>query len=159
MSFRRRALGDARRSQVQPELRNSARERRKTKNIPDFQRMESPTLFSSRPNCDLFIFASFRVFSGPNFCFRVQTLLNEPVFNLLAGPGGFPQERETGFDRRIQLKTADGNTPPHLAPTVPLDKLIENGLQRDAVQRIAWMRRLHWNFPTPNVPCPLRGSP
>ena len=64
---------------------------------------------------------------------------NEPVLDLFPCPRGFAQKRETGFDRRIELKTAYGDATPHFAPAMPLNQLIENGLQGDAVQRIAGM--------------------
>ena len=67
----------------------------------------------------------------------LQKLPNESVFNLFARPGCFAQERETGFYRRVELKTADGDVPSHLAPAMPLDQLIENALQRDTMQWIA----------------------
>ena len=67
-------------------------------------------------------------------------LADEPVFHALPRPRRFPQEREAGFHRGIELKTADGNAPSHLAPAMPLHELVENRLQRDAVQRIARMR-------------------
>jgi hypothetical protein len=69
----------------------------------------------------------------------VQLLFDEPRFNLLACPRCFAQKRKTGLYARIELKTPDGDATPHLAPTMPLDKLIENLLQRDAVQGIAGM--------------------
>jgi len=55
------------------------------------------------------------------------------------------EERQAGLDRRIELETADGNTPPHFTPAVALDQLVEDVFQRDAVQRIAGMicRRGH----------------
>ena len=72
-------------------------------------------------------------------------LRDVPRFDPLAGPGCFAQKRQTGFYARIEKKTADGDAPPHFAPAMPLDKLIENALQRDAVQWIARMggRRRH----------------
>ena len=70
---------------------------------------------------------------------RGYAFSDEPVFNFLSCPGRFTQERKTGLDARIELETPDRDAPPHLAPTMPLDKLIENVLQRDAVQGIAGM--------------------
>ena len=70
----------------------------------------------------------------------LRKLGDEPVFNLLAGPRSFAQERETGLHRRIELETPDRDAPPHLAPTMPLDELIDDALQRNAMQRITWMR-------------------
>lgn len=66
-------------------------------------------------------------------------LANEPIFNFLAGPRSFAQEREAGLHGGIELEAADRNTPPHLAPAMPLDQLIEDAFQRDAVQWIAGM--------------------
>jgi hypothetical protein len=40
-------------------------------------------------------------------------------------------------------ETADRDTATHLGPAIPLDKLLDNGLQRDPVQRIAGMSRTH----------------
>ena len=76
---------------------------------------------------------------------RGYAFTDEPVFNFLSCPRRFTQERQTGLDARIELETPDRDAPPHLAPTMPLDKLIENVLQRDAVQGIAGMenRRCH----------------
>ena len=91
--------------------------------------------------------------------FRVQKLLNEPIFHLLARPGGFSQKCETGLYRRIQLKAAYGNTPSHLFPSVPPDELIKDVLQRDTMQRIAGMRGLHEKSISSNPPCRLRKSP
>src|ERR1039458_3541939 len=42
-----------------------------------------------------------------------QQLADEPVFDFLACPRRFAQKREAGLHRRIELKTADGNAPPH----------------------------------------------
>jgi len=70
---------------------------------------------------------------------RGYAFSDEPVFNFLSCPGRFTQERQTGLDARIELETPDRDAPPHLAPTMPLDKLIDNVLQRDAVQGIAGM--------------------
>ena len=66
-------------------------------------------------------------------------LPDEPVFHPLTHPRRFAQEHEAGLDRGIELETTDGNAPPHLAPAMPLDKLVDNLLQRYAVQRIARM--------------------
>lgn len=63
----------------------------------------------------------------------------EPVLDFLPRPRRFAQKRQAGFHRRIELETADGETPPQLAPTMPLNELIEDGFQRDAMQRITRM--------------------
>jgi hypothetical protein len=92
----------------------------------------------------------------------LQKLPDEPVFNFLACPGRFTQERKTGLYARIELETPDRDATPHLAPTMPLNKLIENVLQRDAVQGIAGMgrRRCHVTIPalsgSHNHQCQLR---
>jgi hypothetical protein len=41
----------------------------------------------------------------------------------------------------MQLKATDGDALPHLAPTVTVDKVIDDLFQRDAVQRITGTRR------------------
>ena len=71
--------------------------------------------------------------------FPASKFRNEPPFDPLARPRCFAQERETGFHRRVELKAADGDASSHFAPAMPQDKLIENVLQRDAVQGIAGM--------------------
>jgi hypothetical protein len=70
---------------------------------------------------------------APLFCLFRHELGDEPVFHPLPRPRRLAQKCEAGLDRGIELKTADGNAPPHFAPTMPLDKLIENVFQRDAV--------------------------
>jgi len=64
-------------------------------------------------------------------------LRNKPVFNLLACPGCFAKEGEAGFHGRIELETPDWNTPSHFAPTVLLNKVIDDALQCNVVQGIA----------------------
>jgi hypothetical protein len=80
-------------------------------------------------------------------CFEtaISKFPGTPVFNLLARPRCFAEKREAGFHRRIELKTPDGDAPAHFAPAMPLNQLVENVLQRDAVQRIVGMgsRRCH----------------
>ena len=66
-------------------------------------------------------------------------VMDKPIFNSAAGPGGFAQKGQGGFDTRIKLEAADGNALGHHRPTVPFDQLLENLLQRDAVQGIAGM--------------------
>lgn len=71
--------------------------------------------------------------------FSRSQFADEPVLDLGARPRCFPQEGEAGFHGRIKLETADGNAPAHFNPTMPLHELVENGFQRDAMQRIARM--------------------
>jgi hypothetical protein len=40
-------------------------------------------------------------------------------------------------------ETADRDAAPHLCPPVPVDQFFDDGLQRDAVQRISWMGHTH----------------
>ena len=68
-----------------------------------------------------------------------QQFPDEPRLDFLAGPGRLAQKREAGLYRRIELETPDRDAPAHLAPTVPLDELIEDVLKCDAVQWIAGM--------------------
>ena len=75
----------------------------------------------------------------------LQLLLDEPVFDLLACPRRLAQKREAGLYRRIESKRADRNPPPEFAPAMPLDELIDDVLQRDAVQWIARMGRRGWH--------------
>ena len=78
-------------------------------------------------------------------------LPNEPILHLLPRPGRLAQKRETGLHRGIELETADGNPPPHLAPAMPLHQLVDDAFQRDAVQWVQRMRnrRSHsLNFPS-----------
>ena len=68
-----------------------------------------------------------------------ELLIKVPRFNFLAGPGIFAQKRQTGFDAGIDLEAADRDTISHLSPTMLGNQLRDDGLQRDAVQRIAGM--------------------
>jgi hypothetical protein len=74
-----------------------------------------------------------------------RPLGDEPVFHPLARPGSFAQEGEAGLHRWIELETANGDAPPHFAPAMPLDQLVDDVFQRDAVQRIVGVndRRCH----------------
>jgi len=67
-------------------------------------------------------------------------LPDKPVLHLFPRPSIFTQESQAGLDRWIELEATDRNSPPHLAPTMPLDELIEDVLQRYAVQGIAGKR-------------------
>src|ERR1017187_6796230 len=72
-------------------------------------------------------------------CMVSSKFSNEPVLDFFPRPLSFAQKRETGFYRRIELKTAYGDATPHFAPAMPLNQLIENALQSNAVQRVAGM--------------------
>ena len=74
------------------------------------------------------------------FRFSGSQFADEPVFDLGPRPRGFPQEGEAGFHGGIELETADGNAPAHFNPAMPLHELVQDGFQRDAMQRIARMR-------------------
>ena len=69
----------------------------------------------------------------------LQPLPDEPVFHLFSRPRCLAQKREAGFHRGIELETADRDPPTHLAPAVPLDQLIQDALQRNAMERITRM--------------------
>ena len=66
-------------------------------------------------------------------------LREKPPFDLLARPGRFPQKREAGLHAWVMEETADRDATPHLGPPMPLDQLVDDGFQRDPVQRIAGM--------------------
>jgi len=66
--------------------------------------------------------------------FRLRDLADEPILHLLARPGRFAQEREAGLDAGIVLETADGDAAPQPLPAMPLEKLVKDVFQRDAVQ-------------------------
>ena len=66
-----------------------------------------------------------------------------PPLNPLSRPGCFAEECETGFHAGVVEETADRDAPPHLGPPMPLDQLFDDGLKRDPVQRIAWVRSAH----------------
>ena len=66
-----------------------------------------------------------------------------PPFDSLSRPGRFPEKRETGFHTGIMEETADRDATPHLGPTIPLDQFLDNGFQRNPVQRIAGMGMIH----------------
>ena len=72
-------------------------------------------------------------------CMVSSKFSNEPVLDFFSRPWSFAQKREAGFYRRIELKTANGDSTPHFAPAMPLNQLIENALQSNAVQRVAGM--------------------
>jgi len=66
-----------------------------------------------------------------------------PPFDPLPRPGRFAEKREAGFHAGVVEETADRDAAPHLGPPIPLDQLLDDGLQRDPVQRIAGMRHTH----------------
>lgn len=66
-----------------------------------------------------------------------------PPLDSLPRPGRFPEKRETGFHAGIVEETADRDATSHLGPPKPFDQFLDNGLQRDPVQRVAGMRNTH----------------
>ena len=87
-------------------------------------------------------------FSIPSACSckNRSQFADEPVLRFLPRPRRFPQEREAGFQSGIELKTAHGNPPSHFLPAMPLHQRVDDGFQRDAVQRIARMRNRVGNW-------------
>lgn len=66
-----------------------------------------------------------------------------PPFDPLSRPGRFSEKREAGFHAGVVEETADRDATPHLGPSIPLDQFLDDGFQRDPVQRIAGMRNTH----------------
>ena len=66
-----------------------------------------------------------------------------PPFDPFPRPGCFSEKRETGFHAGVVEKTADRDAAPHLGPPKPPDQFLDDGLQRDPVQRVAGMRNTH----------------
>jgi hypothetical protein len=66
-----------------------------------------------------------------------------PPFNPLPRPGRFSEKREAGFHAGVVKETADRDTTPHLGPPKSLDQFLDDGFQRDPVQRISGMRNTH----------------
>ena len=64
---------------------------------------------------------------------------DEPVLDAFACPRCLAQEGEAGFHRGMKLEAADRDSACHLIPAVPLDEVLHDGLQRDAVQRVVRM--------------------
>jgi hypothetical protein len=68
---------------------------------------------------------------------------NVPPFDPFPRPGCFSEKRETGFHAGVMEETADRDATSHLGPPKPFDQFLDNGLQRDPVQRVAGMRNTH----------------
>ena len=66
-----------------------------------------------------------------------------PPFDPFPRPECFSEKRETGFHAGVMEETADGDATSHLSPPKPLDQFLDNGLQRDPMQRVAGMRNTH----------------
>ena len=66
-----------------------------------------------------------------------------PSFDTFTRPGCFSEKREAGFYARIVEKTADRNATTHLSPPIPFDQVLDNRLQRNPVQWIARMGKIH----------------
>ena len=66
-----------------------------------------------------------------------------PPFDPLSRPGRFSEKREAGFHAGVVEETADRDATSHLGPPIPLDQFLDDGFQRDPVQRIAGMRDTH----------------
>jgi hypothetical protein len=66
-----------------------------------------------------------------------------PPLDPLPGPRRFPEKRETGFHTGIVEETTDRDATPHLGPPIPFDQFLDNGFQRNPVQRIARMGSAH----------------
>ncbi len=66
-----------------------------------------------------------------------------PSFDPLSRPGRFSEKRDAGFHAGVVEETADRDPASHLGPSMPLDQFLDDGFQRDPVQRIAGMRNTH----------------
>jgi hypothetical protein len=66
-----------------------------------------------------------------------------PPFDPLPRPGRFSEKGKAGFHAWVVEETADRDATPHLGPPIPLDQCLDDGLQRDPVQRVAGMRNTH----------------
>ena len=62
-----------------------------------------------------------------------------PVFHAFAGPFGFAQKGEAGFHGGIELKATHGNPLGHFAVAVFTHEVVQDGFERDAMQRVARM--------------------
>jgi hypothetical protein len=75
---------------------------------------------------------------------RSQVFIRDvPPFDPFPRPGCFSEKRETGFHAGVMEETADRDATSHLGPPKPFDQFLDNGLQRDPVQRVAGMRNTH----------------
>ena len=75
---------------------------------------------------------------------RSQVFIRDvPPFDPFPRPGCFSEKRETGFHAGVKEETADRDATSHLGPPKPFDQFLDNGLQRDPVQRVAGMRNTH----------------
>lgn len=68
---------------------------------------------------------------------------NKPSLDFLACPWRFAQKSKAGFDGRVELKTPDRYSARQLGPTMSLDQLGQDFLQRNAVQGVA---RVGWGW-------------
>ena len=66
-----------------------------------------------------------------------------PPFDPLSRPGRFPEKCEAGFHTGIVEETADRDAMPHLGPAISFDQFLDDGFQRNPVQRIAGMGKTH----------------
>ncbi len=74
---------------------------------------------------------------------RLVFIGDVPPLNPLSRPGGFAEKGEAGFHAGVVEETADRDAPPHFGPPMLLDQLCDDGLKRDPVQRVAWVRSAH----------------
>jgi len=81
----------------------------------------------------------------PSSPVRQRQLPDKPVFNLLACPWCLAQKGQAGFHCGIEEETANGNPAAHLHPAVPGHELVDDVLERDAVQRVARVMRGGWH--------------
>jgi hypothetical protein len=66
-----------------------------------------------------------------------------PSFDTFPRPRRFSEKREGGFHARVVEKTADWDATTHLSPPIPFDQVLDDGLQRNPVQWIARMGKIH----------------
>jgi hypothetical protein len=70
-----------------------------------------------------------------------------PPFDPLPRPGRFSEKSEAGLHAGVVEETADRDATPHLGPPITLDQFLDDGLQRDPVQRITGMGNTHERVP------------
>jgi hypothetical protein len=76
--------------------------------------------------------------------FSSHVLISDvPPFDPLPRPGRFSEKGEAGLYAGVVEETADRDATPHLGPPITLDQFLDDGLQRDPVQRITGMRNAH----------------